>query len=478
MSLEWRRALPSLRSNRAAPAALLLLGAMMEAGFAGMLAAPPRPGATAPFLALFLVVFVLYALAVVALLPRLPGGAIWFVLGFACLFRLTLLAGVPALSTDLYRYRWDGKVTLAGLNPFLEPPADPSLAGLRDDLDTHLEHTDVRTIYPPAAQWLFASGASIGRGVLGLKGLMILADLAAIAVLHRLLVARGLSPQRLLIYAWNPLAVIEVAWSGHLEPVGVASVLLAGLAIVRKKDAAAVASLALGGLVKILPFVLLLPLLKTIRARWLALVPLLVAAACWPYRAAGWRLLDGLREYSDRWVANESLFGLVLGLVSWIDPTSALKSAIAFLRARIPGSEPLDRLYFFVYPPQIARALCAVAVIACVVAILRLRVEPLRALFLMTGALLLLSPIAHPWYLLWILPWLCLFPSGSWILLSGLAVLSYANLGAAGRLDEPYPWVRFAEYLPFYAALALEWRAARRRASSRRGAAVVASRSG
>ena len=153
-------------------------------------------------------------------------------------------------------------------------------------------------------------------------------------------------------------------------------------------------------------------------------------------------------------MANESIFGLVHAAIAALDPTAALKSCVAWLRARLPGSEPLDLLYPWLYPAEIARALCALAALGFAAFLFRRRVEPLRGACLLTGALLLLSPTVHPWYLLWILPWMCLFPSGPWILLSGLVVLWYANLGSPGRAAEPYGWVRLAEYVPFYAWLA------------------------
>src|SRR6266852_268588 len=94
----------------------------MECGFVALLAAKPEPGRTSFFLVLYFVVFVLYLLAVRDTLRGKSDGAGPLVLGLACLFRLTFLAAAPALGHDLYRYLWDGRVTLSGGNPFLEPP--------------------------------------------------------------------------------------------------------------------------------------------------------------------------------------------------------------------------------------------------------------------------------------------------------------------------------------------------------------------
>jgi len=461
---------------------LLVAGGAMEAGFFEMLVVGPRPGSPGPFLALYLATFACYAFAVrlvlrPGLLPgRAEGAAGTAILALACLFRATLLGGAPALSGDLYRYRWDGRLVLAGLNPYLEPPEAPALLPLRDALYPLLEHSEVRTIYPPAAQALFAAGAALAPGVTGIKGIMILADLLTIAVLRRILARRGVPPLRILLYAWNPLAVIEVAWSGHLEPAGVVCVLLAAGAIIQERPVRATLALTLAGLVKLLPFALFAPLWRRLPWRALLAVPILAAAACWPFRSAGRRLVGGLQTYAGNWSGNESVYRLARGALDWLDPTPALKAALWFVRAHVPGSAPLDRLYPYLYPDDLARAACALAAAVFAVVLARRTRDPLRGLYLMTGALLLLSPTLHPWYLLWLLPWLCLFPSSAWILLSGLVVLAYADAGAAGRAAEPSAWVAWLEYGPFYLALVLEILGTRVR--SRDGEGPVATPSG
>ena len=46
---------------------------------------------------------------------------------------LALLFAPLVLSSDLYRYIWDGRVQRAGINPYLYPPSAPELAVLRDE---------------------------------------------------------------------------------------------------------------------------------------------------------------------------------------------------------------------------------------------------------------------------------------------------------------------------------------------------------
>ncbi len=439
----------------------------MQAGFLFMLLAPPRAGGTAPFLALYAAVFSCYLCAVFLALrsrgePGFPRDRrVATVLAFSLLFRAGFVAAAPALSDDLLRYVWDGRVVASGMNPYSDPPGSPRLAHLRDEGFVLLPHTDVRTIYPPVAQALFAATAFAGLGVTGLKALLVLADLAVILALLRILALRRASPLLILIYAWNPLAVIEVAWSGHLEPAGVVCVLLATVAIIQKRDLNAAVALTVGGLVKIFPFLLVLPFLRSLRWRTLLAVPLLAGAAYWPFRAAGSDLASGLGDYARRWQANDSVFGLLHAAIAACNPTPSLKAAIAWVRTHLPGSGAVDLLYPHVYAMDLARGVCAAAILTAALLIVRRGMEPWRGAYLLTATVLVLSPTLHPWYLLWILPWLCLQPSRAWILMSGLVVLAYANLGAAGLGTEPYPWVRWLEYVPFYLLLLGDWLRAR-----------------
>ncbi len=63
----------------------------------------------------------------------LPPRTIWLVLGVAVAMRVMTLVAPPLLSTDIYRYVWDGRVQLAGINPYRYVPEAPDVAFLRDD---------------------------------------------------------------------------------------------------------------------------------------------------------------------------------------------------------------------------------------------------------------------------------------------------------------------------------------------------------
>ena len=102
--------------------AVFLLGALgVEAGLLFIVFL----GDLRPQIALFwlglLVAFLSYLLCAFWVC-RNPGCSLGGVLVAAIVFRLTLLGSQPSLSDDVYRYVWDGRVQLSGINPYLHPP--------------------------------------------------------------------------------------------------------------------------------------------------------------------------------------------------------------------------------------------------------------------------------------------------------------------------------------------------------------------
>ena len=84
----------------------------------------------------------------------------------AVILRIVALATPPNfLSTDVYRYVWDGRVQGAGINPYLHVPSDPALASLRDEaIYPHINRLyTAPTIYPPFAQMVFFAVTRFGR---------------------------------------------------------------------------------------------------------------------------------------------------------------------------------------------------------------------------------------------------------------------------------------------------------------------------
>ena len=238
---------------------------------------------------------IVYA-AACAFVLRHDGGrrGLAVVLVVACAIRVPALCTPPFLSSDLFRYVWDGRVQLAGINPYRFVPADPALASLRDDaIYPHVNRRGyAHTIYPPAAQLMFRAVAAIAQTARAMKIAAVLCEALAILCLVRLLVLAGLPPARVLIYAWNPLAVWSFAGNGHVDVEAIAFVALALLLRATRRDGAAGAALTAAALVKFLP-VAIAPALW--RGRWrFAVVAIATCGALYaPFVDIGWRGVFG-----------------------------------------------------------------------------------------------------------------------------------------------------------------------------------------
>src|SRR5439155_24393404 len=116
-----------------------------------------------------------------------------------------------------------------------------------------------RTVYPPVALSYFGVVSRFAPArVLAMKLALGIAELLALAALALLLRTLDVPLGRLTIYAWNPLLLVEIWGSGHLDALVLATVTAAALASARRRDGIAAILLGIGTLVKLYPAVLLL----------------------------------------------------------------------------------------------------------------------------------------------------------------------------------------------------------------------------
>lgn len=391
--------------------------------------------------------FLCWALAAYLVLRRgAPSRRPHLILGAALVFRLTLWWSPATLSDDVFRYVWDGRVQLAGINPYLYAPSAPQVAHLRDALYPSVNHAAIPTIYPPLAQLFFRAICVLSATPAAFKLALLLCDWGLCLLLAHSLVRRGQDPRRVVLYAWNPLPLVEVAGSGHIDALGVLLLFAALYALHNQRWAAAVCALAGAFLVKLVPLALLPIFWRRPRAAWfnfrkrsaLLLFPTLGLLAFWPFASAGEKLATGLLTYVQHWHFNAAAYSL-------------FRFAL----------EPWDSHAY-----AHARWLCT-ALFALVALGVQIRYrDPYRAAFATLGAYVLLSPTVHPWYLLWVLPFLAFFPSPAWMLLSGSIFLAYeVQIGyGSSSVWREEPWVLWAQYAPFYlllcgTELARRWRA-------------------
>jgi hypothetical protein len=406
---------------------------------------------TVVFLVAFFAAFALYAGATVLALraETLSRRAVAASFALAATLQALLLLTRPALSDDMYRYVWDGRVQAQGISPYRYPPDAPEVQALRDrDVWPAINRRSAVTIYPPGAQAAFALlWRIVPDSVRWFQAAMAAGGLVAGALLVGLLRSLGRSPARVLIYLWSPLLAFETAHAAHVDGLVLPLLVGAWWARVRERDGLVGLLLGLATSVKLYP-ILLIPALwrpRHRRGRWrLPLGFTLGLGACYlPYLwTSGPHVLGYLpRYFGERF--NMGLAGLLVPL--WervgIDPSAGglalslgVLALLGLLMVRHPAADA---------------------------------VAALRRCVWLIGAFVLLTQNLFSWYLLWLLPLVALFLRPGrllglrmegwtgWWLFCGLVALSYTFF----IRWRPVPAALWIEFAPLYGLLL--WDAAR-----------------
>ena len=432
---------------------LLLLAGLLLAGAAG--------GLTAQFdrdlLAFIIVCLAQGGVWAVAAALVLRGGdqrpALALILGTAVLLRLIALAAPVFLSDDINRYIWDGRVQAAGINPYRYIPTDPELEALRDRLifPNINRNNYAPTIYPPVAQMLFLAATRFGETALAVKLVFVTIEAVGIGALIFILRAAGRPPEHILLYAWHPLPVWEIAGSGHVDAAVVTFTALALAAGVTGRRVWSALALAAATLVKFFPVVLAPALWRPAKSnvgdwRWPATFIAVIVAAYLPYIGVRSRALGFLPGY----VAEEHLGS---GSGFWL--LGMVRRAVAIPLAAYFG-------------------LAASVMAGLAIGALRRRRDPCSglnwAMALGTAALFFASP-HYPWYFVYLVALLTAAPwwPAWWLTLA--AVLLYWD-PKTGNIPS---WVGFTLYGGFVILCAVDiiWRTVSdKRSGARRACAT------
>ena len=221
------------------------------------------------------------------------------VLFVAVLFRLIAFTLPPGLSDDAYRYVWDGRLQHAGTNPYTVVPSEVEAGHHDDELYARLNSWSFYSVYPPLSQIVFYAGASFDANGWRTHYYLIKLIILLIECLGLLVLVRMVGPAIAILYAWNPVVVMEVAGQGHTEGLVAGLVLIAVFLVRRKRHVPASIALTAAGMVKLVPF-LGLPFVWR-RGKWMAITASVLTGIVlsFPYYAPGVasRVLQSLRLY-------------------------------------------------------------------------------------------------------------------------------------------------------------------------------------
>jgi hypothetical protein len=382
---------------------------------------------------------VLYALAFAAYLAALraarglSAAGLRAAIAVAVAWRVALAAAPPLLSDDVYRSVWEGRIQVHGHNPYewRNRPESDRLAHLRDEVWARVNHKEYTAIYPPLWQLAARAVVAVHDSVTAMKLFLVLCELAALAALAGLLRRRGQPRERVLVFAWSPLALVEIAGCGHNDVFAIAWLALSLSWLEGGRPVLSALAAALGTQAKMLPGLVAAAWGRRYRPVHVAAGVLVALALVLPYRWAGPGLWMSLGKYSRFWRFNETGFAALAALAGGHD--AAVRVAVVLL-------------------------------VALAVALAWRRVEPVAAGTVLVTSWLLLTPSVLPSYAVWLLPWLVLRDAPGLLLFTGtvqLGYLVYPGWLAGGGWTVGWD-VRALEYLPcLVLALAGAWRARR-----------------
>jgi hypothetical protein len=363
---------------------------------------------------------------------------LFVILILALAFRACLLPSDPAvLSKDMYRYIWDGRVQQKGINPYQHPPDADELRELRDNkIYPSLNRKSYPTLYPAGAQIFFRLFHMIaGDSVSGYKGLMTLFDVLTLFVLLGLLRVYGFDDTRFIIYAWNPLVIFEIAYSGHLEGLTVFWMVLALYLNATHKPMLAVASLAISSAIKLYPALLLPALLNPgERLKGILTFAVSIVLLYLPFFIAGRKVLGFLPIYLQNPYESFNLGLKYLIMHLWPQLNYYLLSKIFLLGLIAAG------LVIFFKSKH--------------------RDGAIRYAYVLVGLLIVLMPASlHAWYVIILIPFLCFYPAVAWLLFSCTVTLSYLKyVTPSGIMPTSVPVLEYGLLITLLAgAYILKW---------------------
>lgn len=255
--------------------------------------------------------------------------AFWILVSIC--FRVSLLFALPQLSDDFFRFIWDGRLWAAGQHPFAALPGEylkMNVSGINQDLFNRLNSKEYFAIYPPVAQYVFWAGVKISpHSILGsvivMRTFILLAEIGSIFLMIKLLNRFNLPGRNILIYALNPLVIMELTGNLHFEAFVICFLLLTVFFLSRKVLMLSAASIGVAICAKLVPLIFLPSFIGRLGIKKLFLFYFAVAITClmlfFPF--FDWEVFNSLRSsvglYFNKFEFNASLYYIVREFGFW-----------------------------------------------------------------------------------------------------------------------------------------------------------------
>ena len=219
-------------------------------------------------LVIYVFVFVVYLFNSGKTLTQKREGWLWFL---AC--SIALFFKAPLLSDDVYRFIWDGRLSISGINPYLYLPSELKGLDFYTDLLPKLNSPEYYSVYPPLKQFVFAASAFLARGneeinIFWLRLFILFSLTVGLYFFRQILRLQKKDESGLYWIAFNPLILIESIGNLHFEVI-VLSLLLASYYLFLKSKSIAWPAILFGlsVSVKLIPLILMPLIVKRLGLR-------------------------------------------------------------------------------------------------------------------------------------------------------------------------------------------------------------------
>ncbi len=375
----------------------------------------------------------------------------------AILFRVIFLFFLPQLSDDFYRFIWDGRLLAAGYHPFSHIPSyymehQQNIPGITSALFEKLNSPEYFTIYPSVNQFIFWLGAklfpdSIFGSLTVMRCFLLSAEIGTIYVIRKLLTHYQLPARNVLIYAINPLVIVELTGNVHFEALMIFFVIVSFWYLVKSKIVSSAISISFAIATKLLPLIILPLFISWLGWRKSLLYFLLVGAVSillfLPLINAEFihSLSESVGYYFQKFEFNASIYYLVREYGFWkygynIIQTAGWKLAVCCTLLIVSYSLLVNKIKNQ-FGGSLANATAWTSVLLVFV------------------IYQLLATTVHPWYITPLIAFSAFSPWRFSLIWSCMVLLTYAGYYSGGFQENYY--LTTLEYVSVLVVFGVEW---------------------
>lgn len=380
-------------------------------------------------------------------------------LRLSLVFRLLFIFSVPVLSDDYFRFLWDGNMIMNDYNPYLvRPDLVYEMQGIAElpltkSLYNGMNSPAYYTVYPPLMQSVF--GMAVGlfpNDILGsllvIRVVIFTAEAGTIFLIKRLVEQLRARPGAVLIYALNPLVIVELTGNLHTEAIMLFFLMLALNLLWSQKWLPSAIVFGASVAAKLLPLMflpVLFPRLGWKKAILYGGISILVVVALFvPFLDAAMtaHFFSSIALYFRTFEFNASIYYMVREIGYAVNGYNIINIA--------------------------GPVMAGITFLVIMILLLRTRNKEwpafFEALLWSFTFFLLMSTTVHPWYLTPLVLFAVFVKKSQYALVwSGLVVLTYAAYRQAGYEEEL--WLVSVEYLlvAFWWIYEYQWRGKKRK---------------